>query len=75
MKLYLLTTKLGEFYVVATTATIAEEYLIEQLDKADYGFFNDRKVTNIKILAEKVTDFPAGKPNFSGGANLLIQLI
>lgn len=74
MTLYLLTTKdLGDFYVVAQTANDAEYLLLESLDIADYGFNRQRKIINIKILAEEILDFPPLIPDFSSGNRLLIS--
>ena len=73
MKLYLLTTqKLGDFYVVASDPTRAETMLILMLNKADYGFSDDRKVVNIKNLATEIHNFPDDKPFFSDKSNLII---
>lgn len=70
--LYLLTTEgLGDFYLVALSPNEAKERLETCLNKADYGFFDKRKITNIKILADEITDFPEGKKHFSGGSKLL----
>lgn len=72
MKLYLLTNKIGDFYVVSSSPTHAEEKLKALLDKAEYGFDSERKVTNIKLLAELLGEFPEGKPHFSSGNNLIM---
>lgn len=71
--LFLVSTKgLGDFYIVATTPNDAETTLTSALNKTDYGFSKDRKITNIKILADQLMDFPSGKPFFSSGNNLII---
>jgi hypothetical protein len=73
MKLYLLTTEsLGDFYVLGSNPHIAESNLKEQLDRSDYGFNSGRRVVNFKLLAEEVTEFPKGKPNFSSGNRLIL---
>ena len=71
--LYLLKTKgLGDFYVVASSATEAEKRLEELLDLASYGFRPDRNLVTIQILAQELTEFPKGKPCFSGEEQTLI---
>lgn len=51
--LYLVTTKgLGEHYVVAADPAEAENALLAIYNKQNYGYSSDRKITNIKILAE-----------------------
>lgn len=72
MKLYLITTKLGTFYVISTDPTQAEIKLTDMLHKADYGFTVDRKITRIDVLATEIGEFPKGKPNFCGGDNLIL---
>lgn len=72
MKLYRLTCALGSFYVAAAHPTDAEHRLTDLLTRADYGFFEKRKVTSIELLANEVTDTFNGKPNFSGGNNLIL---
>lgn len=73
MKLYLLTTHgLGDFYLVSKDPNEAEIKLTELLNKADYGFRYQRKVENIKLLAEKLGEFPVGIPNFSSENRLIL---
>lgn len=72
MNLYLLTNKLRDWYVLSTSPTHAQEKLVALLNKADYGFKSDRKVTNIQLLAESLGEFPEGKPNFSSGNTLIL---
>jgi len=73
MKLYLLTTKgLGDFYLVSESPNEAQDKLTELLVKADYGFTDRRKVTNIKWLTDEISEFPKGKPNFSNDGNLIL---
>ena len=73
-KLYLLSTEeLGDFYLVAKTPNDAEDKLKELLNKADYGFTRNRKVINIRLLAEELYNFPENKPNFSSGNKLILE--
>ena len=72
LNLYLVKTKkLGEYYVVATNPTTAQEKVEADLMKSDYGYSAGREVEIIQLLAREVQDFPKDKPNFSGGNNLL----
>lgn len=63
MKLYLLKTGTGDYYVLANDPTTAEEQLVKTLNLAEYGYTKERKVTNIQILAEAIEDcrFLTGK--------------
>ena len=71
-KLYLLKTKnLGEYYVIAEHPTEAQKKLEDDLNKAAYGYSNDREVQSISLLAKELQDFPTDMPNFSSGCNLL----
>jgi hypothetical protein len=82
--IFLVTTKIRDFYVVASdpsyAQTLAEAYLNapQGISGTGYGFTDDRRVTNIKILGDEVPenktsgDNPAYYPRFSGGANLII---
>ena len=57
--LYLISTSgLGQFHVIANDPTEAEKALIKIFDDQDYGFRGDRRVIDIKWLAE------AFKPDF-----------
>ena len=56
LTLYLLTCGLGDYYVAATDPTEAVWLLTETLDRADHGFYERRKVTNIKVLTEQITE-------------------
>lgn len=72
--LYLLSTVgLGDFYIISLDPTSAENLLKSLLSKADYGISDKRKVKNISILASELGEFPAGKPSFSSGNNLIIS--
>lgn len=71
MKLYKLTNKLGSYYVVATDPTSAAVRLFSLLSEADYGFYEERKVSHIEVIADELTKF-AKKPNFSSGNTLIL---
>lgn len=50
--LYLLSTAaLGDYYVIASDPTDAQNFLVEALNSQNYGYFVDRVVTNIKLVA------------------------
>lgn len=70
--LYLLTCGAGNYYVLAESPNNAKQLLEDALDKANYDFSSNRKVTNIKLLAEVIQEFPKGKPNFSRDFDLLL---
>ncbi len=54
MNLYLLTTNgLGDYHVIANNPTEAQEFLKQTLDKQNYGFSYQRRVTNIQWIAEE----------------------
>lgn len=73
MVLYLLTTKgAGDFYLVADDPNEAQDTLIKLLDKAKEGVPEDRKVVNIKVIAEEFFEYQIGKAFFSKGYNLII---
>ena len=73
LTLYLLTCELGDYYVAATDPTEAVRLLTETLDRADYGYYEKRKVTNIKVLSKQITE-RNGKPWVSDEHRLIIQL-
>lgn len=74
MKLYLIkTARLGEYYVVADNLNEAEFILKNNLDAADYGFTDARKLKSIDVITSEVHEF-AGKPFFSDGDRLLIKM-
>jgi hypothetical protein len=57
--LYLVSTSgLGQFHVIANDPTEAENALVKIFNEQDYGFRGDRRVIDIKWLAE------AFKPDF-----------
>ena len=71
--LYEITIKKGKsFYVIANSPNEASEEVLRLLTKADWWFSDDRKVTNIKILAEEYHCFPEGHPVFGENENLII---
>ncbi len=71
--LYLIKTKgLGEFYVIAQSATQAQVKVETELAVSDYGFSDDRAVTTIDIVALEIREFPEGKLNFSSKNKLII---
>jgi hypothetical protein len=73
MKLFELhTAGLGVFYVVDEDPTTAETRLNELLERATYGFSDDRRIVSIRILTSEITPFPGDKPNFSAQTNRLI---
>lgn len=58
MKLYQLTTGLGIYWVVDKDPTSAQRKLESIFNSAKFGLQDDRKVTNIKLLAEAITEDP-----------------
>ena len=64
--LYRITTfRLGDFYVVASSFDAAKEALESRLDKADYGFFDYRRITNIECVATETWSYAdESKQNF-----------
>lgn len=71
-KLYQLTSGLGTFWIIATDPTTAQNRLKEELDKADYGFSDNRVVTEIRLITEAMHEFPTGKLHFSSIQQKLI---
>ena len=60
--LYLITTSgVGDFYVTGDDPGEAQHKLVMALDRKNIGFRNDRKVVNIKHLAEKRTELYLGR--------------
>lgn len=56
MTLYKLTNGLGEYWVIAETATEANDKLMEILDDGDgYGSSNKRIVQQYNVIAEEIT--------------------
>lgn len=53
MKLYKLTTGLGDYFVIANDPTEAEQKLSKLLNENDYGYARDKKVTKFEVLAEE----------------------
>lgn len=56
MYLFLCSTGVGEYYVIAKDCLSALNKTEEFLNAAEYGSYEDRKVMNIKVLAENATD-------------------
>ena len=54
MKLYKVENKLGIYWIIANDPTDAENKLLNILDRNDYGFFDDRKVKQITVIAEAI---------------------
>lgn len=63
MKLYKLINDLGIWWTIANDPKEAEDKVMKILTAADYGFDQQRKVTEIHIIAESVDDtrFITGK--------------
>lgn len=73
MKLYLLTVQRGQsFYIVATSPDVAQNTLEKLLDIAEWWFSDDRKVVNIKLLANELRYFPEDRPFFGNKPDDLI---
>lgn len=56
MNLYKLKTGLGIYWSVATSFDDAKKKVEDMLGNADYGFSDDRKVTEIEFIAEAPTN-------------------
>lgn len=68
MKLYELhTAGLKSFFVLAEDSTAAENKLTKILNKADYGFRDSRKITQINIVSTEIKN-----DNLSSGDRLII---
>ena len=62
MKLYKLTTGLGDYFVIANDPTEAEHKLSKLLNENDYGYSRNRRVTKFEVLAEEADNrFLTGK--------------
>lgn len=69
--LYRIINKIGTFYVVARSFDEAADEMKDRLQRADYGFFQDRNVPSIDHLA--VQELDDDKQMFSDSeANLII---
>lgn len=69
--LYRIINKIGTFYIVARSFDEAADEMKDRLQRADYGFFQDRNVPSIDHLA--VQHFYNDKQSFSDSeANLII---
>jgi hypothetical protein len=71
-KLYRLTNKLGDFYVIDNDPTSAINKLEGLLNESDYGFYEYRKVFRCDLIANELSDFNH-KPFFSSGNKLIIE--
>ncbi len=71
-KLYLLTCGTGDYYVLAKSPNDAKEFLELALEVAEYDFSKNREVTNIKLLAKEIGEFPKDKPRFSEDGDLIL---
>ena len=70
------TAKCGTFYAVAESFDKAKELVESALDKADYGFYSYRMVTDIHLLRErKFMSNGDDKPFLSGGNNINMFVI
>ena len=71
--LYEITVKKGRtFYVIAESPNEARDEVHRLLDKAEWWFSDDRKVINIKMIAEEYHCFPENHPVFGENENLII---
>lgn len=62
MTLYKLENKIGTYWVIANDPTEAVNKLKGILDKNDYGFYDNRKVNTITVVAESIDNqFLTGK--------------
>ena len=61
------TARCGTFYAVAESFDKAKEIVEKTLDKADYGFTDYRRVTDIHLLRER--KFFKGDKQFLSGDN------
>lgn len=64
MKLYRVESKgLGTHYSVAPDAETAYQLYKKVWDKADYGFYTDRDLVSVRVLAEEMDSPVKGRPN------------
>ena len=71
-ELYLVTTvRHNSYYVIATDYTSAAQKVIQALNDADYDFEKYRVVSEVKLLAHEITEFPKGRPNFSVDGDII----
>ena len=54
MNLYKLSTGVGDYWVIASHPTEAEEKLTKVLNDSNYGHFKDRIVQSIHFIAKEV---------------------
>lgn len=69
MNLYKLTNGLGDYWVVSTDPTAAQDRLHQVLEYGDYGFRDERKVKNVELIAEEIVSH-----TFITGKHLLLPL-
>ena len=60
MKLYRLDNAIGSYWIIAPDPTAAEQKLMTILNKHDYGFFKDRTVKTIALIADAYDDTGIG---------------
>jgi hypothetical protein len=75
MKLYKVKTK-GDrrFLVISNSFENASNRVKKMLEAGDYDYYKLREVESIEVLAEEISEFPAGKPHFiEDGKNLIID--
>lgn len=59
MKLYCLQTKgLGDYYVIAPNAHVADQILTKELSDSGYGFQSDRRVITTRLITEQIGKKP-----------------
>lgn len=68
------TVGIGSFYVLATNSHQAEEVLLEELSKSDYGFYSKREIESIDVIAREIGKWDdSGKLNFPSGNRLILK--
>ena len=72
MNLYLVRNKLNGWFVIENDPTSAQNLIENALDSEAYGASDNRKVTEIKLLAEEVGSALNSEYFFSSGKTLLI---
>jgi hypothetical protein len=56
MYLFVVTTEVGDYYVIAENFGNAQTKIESYLDAAGYNLSDQRKVSHIKLIAESATD-------------------
>ena len=64
---------LGDYYLVAKSPNDAEMKLKTLLDAADYGFRENRKVENIRLLSEEVEALLSNIPIINKSHRLILE--